>query len=234
MKTRLYGHKMLSKKVKNNFQTRFIYVTTIFSNITTISRPLLLTLPLPPPPPPPSPSCQHTTTTATRTSPRKLTLSGLLNFIDGLWSSCGDERIIMFTTNHKERLDLAQLRPGWMDVHIHKSYCSPCKFKTLAANYLGLNDHSLFPEIEGLLGKTMVTPAEIGEQLLKNEDPESVLQGLVEFLIEKKRVAGEKEAKKLDQKEDDVEEIGNKNAEEDGESVDGEMLETHDLDFYIR
>ncbi|KAL7236841.1 hypothetical protein ACSBR1_020021 [Camellia fascicularis] len=79
----------------------------------------------------------------------------------------------------------------------------------------------------------MVTPAEIGEQLLKNEDLESVLL-LVEFLIEKKRVAGGMEAKKLDQKEDDVEEIGNKNAEEEGESVDGEMLETHHLDFYIR
>ncbi|GMP37873.1 hypothetical protein CsSME_00009364 [Camellia sinensis var. sinensis] len=140
----------------------------------------------------------------------------------------------MFTTNHKERLDPALLRLGWMDVHIRMSYCSACGFKTLAANYLGLNDHSLFPEIEGLLGKTMVPPAEIGEQLLKNENPESVLQGLVEFLIEKKRVAGEMEAKKLDQKEDDVEEIGNKNAEEEGESVDGEMLETHHLDFYIR
>ncbi|KAL3340912.1 hypothetical protein AABB24_029191, partial [Solanum stoloniferum] len=33
----------------------------------------------------------------------KITLSGLLNFIDGLWSSCGDERIIVFTTNHKDR-----------------------------------------------------------------------------------------------------------------------------------
>ncbi|KAL7206746.1 hypothetical protein ACSBR2_019459 [Camellia fascicularis] len=164
----------------------------------------------------------------------EVTLSGLLNFIDGLWSSRGDEQIIMFTTNHKERLDPALLRLGWMDVHIHMSYCSPCGFKTLAAIYLGLNDHSLFPEIEGLLGKTMVTPAEIGEQLLKNEDLESVLQGLVEFLIEKKRVAGEMEAKKLDQKEDDVEEIGNKNAEEEGESADGEMLETHHLDFYIR
>ncbi|KAJ0094308.1 hypothetical protein Patl1_16894 [Pistacia atlantica] len=40
-----------------------------------------------------------------------LTLSGLLNFVDGLWSSCGNERIIVFTTNHKERLDPALLRP---------------------------------------------------------------------------------------------------------------------------
>ena len=33
-----------------------------------------------------------------------MTLSGLLNFVDGLWSSCGDERIIIFTTNHIEKL----------------------------------------------------------------------------------------------------------------------------------
>ncbi|KAB2620358.1 mitochondrial chaperone BCS1-A [Pyrus ussuriensis x Pyrus communis] len=38
---------------------------------------------------------------------QKLTLSGLLNFIDWLWSSCGDERIIVFTTNYKEKLDPA-------------------------------------------------------------------------------------------------------------------------------
>ncbi|MBA0730805.1 hypothetical protein Golax_023246, partial [Gossypium laxum] len=30
----------------------------------------------------------------------EVTLSGLLNFIDGIWSACGGERIIVFTTNH--------------------------------------------------------------------------------------------------------------------------------------
>lgn len=30
----------------------------------------------------------------------KVTLSGLLNFIDRLWSSCGSERLIVFTTNY--------------------------------------------------------------------------------------------------------------------------------------
>jgi ATP-dependent 26S proteasome regulatory subunit len=45
----------------------------------------------------------------------QVTLSGLLNMVDGLWSSSGHERILNFTTNHKDRLDLAQLRPpaGW-------------------------------------------------------------------------------------------------------------------------
>ncbi|KAB1216489.1 Mitochondrial chaperone BCS1 [Morella rubra] len=41
-----------------------------------------------------------------------VTLSGLLNFIDGLLACCGQERIVVFTTNHKDRLDPALLRPG--------------------------------------------------------------------------------------------------------------------------
>ncbi|XVE93671.1 hypothetical protein REPUB_Repub01dG0214300 [Reevesia pubescens] len=115
----------------------------------------------------------------------QLTLSGLLNFIDGLWSSCGDERIIVFTTNHKDRLDPALLRPGRMDVHINMSYCTPCGFKILASNYLGIPEHPLFLEIEELLKIKRVTPAEVAEQLMKDEVSEIVLRGLIEFLESK-------------------------------------------------
>ncbi|KAF5454436.1 hypothetical protein F2P56_024102 [Juglans regia] len=116
------------------------------------------------------------------TDERQVTLSGLLNFIDGLWSSCGDERIIVFTTNHKEKLDQALLRPGRMDVHIHMSYCTPCGFRLLASNYLGIIDHQLFDEILESIETIKVTPAEVAEQLIKNEDPDIVLKGLIEFL----------------------------------------------------
>ncbi|XWS20141.1 hypothetical protein CRYUN_Cryun31cG0075100 [Craigia yunnanensis] len=68
----------------------------------------------------------------------QLTLSGILNCIDGLFSSCGDERIIVFTTNYKDRLDPAFLRPGRMDVHINMSYCTIDGFRLLASNYLGI------------------------------------------------------------------------------------------------
>ncbi|XBI13557.1 hypothetical protein VPH35_140281 [Triticum aestivum] len=51
----------------------------------------------------------------------KVTLSGLLNFINGLWYACGGERIIIFTTNHKEKLDQALIRRGRMDKHIKMS-----------------------------------------------------------------------------------------------------------------
>ncbi|GMN29346.1 hypothetical protein TIFTF001_002396 [Ficus carica] len=131
-----------------------------------------------------------------RNRTKKLTLSGLLNFVDGLWSSCGDERIIIFTTNHKEKLDPALLRPGRMDVHIHLSYCTPCGFRVLASNYLGMEEHALFEEIEHQIEATEVTPAEVAEELLKGNDPDIALQGLIEFLTLKNKEKEEAKAEK--------------------------------------
>ncbi|XP_070682863.1 AAA-ATPase At2g18193-like [Malus domestica] len=39
----------------------------------------------------------------------KISISAILNFIDGLWSTCEEERIVVFMTNHKDRLDPALL-----------------------------------------------------------------------------------------------------------------------------
>ncbi|CDY29221.1 BnaA06g25360D [Brassica napus] len=119
----------------------------------------------------------------------RVTLSGILNFIDGLWSSFGDERIIVFTTNHKERLDPALLRPGRMDMHINMSYCTGLGFRTLVSNYLGLDglNHPLCEEIERLVDSTEVTPAELAEELMQDDDCDVVLRGVVSF-VEKRKV----------------------------------------------
>ncbi|TVU38362.1 hypothetical protein EJB05_11725, partial [Eragrostis curvula] len=116
-----------------------------------------------------------------------VTLSGLLNFIDGLWSTSGEERVIVFTTNYKDRLDPALLRPGRMDMHIHMGYCGWEAFKTLARNYFLVDDHPLFPEIHELLSGVEVTPAEVSEMLLRSEDADVALQGFVDFLQDKKK-----------------------------------------------
>ncbi|GER27988.1 P-loop containing nucleoside triphosphatehydrolases superfamily protein [Striga asiatica] len=118
----------------------------------------------------------------------QLTLSGLLNFIDGLWSTCGDERIIVFTTNHKEKIDPALLRPGRMDMHIHMGYCTAQGFETLAKNYLGVveDHHPMFGEIKDLIGEVEITPAEVAEHLMRNEDADMALEGVVD-LLKKKR-----------------------------------------------
>lgn len=100
----------------------------------------------------------------------KVTLSGLLNFTDGLWSCCGEERIFIFTTNHKERLDPALLRSGRMDFHILLSYCTFPAFKVLAANYLGVHEHYLYSDVEKAMQDSKVTPAEVVELLLSNKE----------------------------------------------------------------
>ncbi|CAF1787435.1 unnamed protein product [Brassica napus] len=120
----------------------------------------------------------------------RVTLSGLLNFIDGIWSACGQERIIIFTTNHIEKLDPALIRRGRMDMHIELSYCSFEAFKVLAKNYLDVDSHLLFGEIESLLKETKIAPADVAEKLMaKNHKVEvdGSLKDLVESLERRKK-----------------------------------------------
>ncbi|KAJ1288135.1 hypothetical protein BS78_02G066700 [Paspalum vaginatum] len=95
-----------------------------------------------------------------------VTLSGLLNFIDGLWSACGGERIVVFTTNHAEKLDPALIRRGRMDMHIEMSYCGAEAFRTLAWNYLAVDAHELFGAVEEVLREARLTPADVAECLM--------------------------------------------------------------------
>ncbi|ONK69631.1 uncharacterized protein A4U43_C05F25060 [Asparagus officinalis] len=103
---------------------------------------------------------------------KSITLSGLLNFTDGLWSCCGSERIFVFTTNHIEKLDPALLRSGRMDMHIFMSYCSFSALKILLKNYLGLEDgdveEGMMKELEEVIDDAEMTPADISEVLIKN------------------------------------------------------------------
>ncbi|KAL7097424.1 hypothetical protein ACP275_10G144000 [Erythranthe tilingii] len=116
-----------------------------------------------------------------------ITLSGLLNFTDGLWSCCGSERIFVFTTNHIEKLDPALLRSGRMDMHIHMSYCSFQSLKILLKNYLGFEESGLregvLAELEAVVAAAEMTPADISEVLIKNRrDKNKAVEELVEAL----------------------------------------------------
>ncbi|KAF8013021.1 LOW QUALITY PROTEIN: hypothetical protein BT93_I1014 [Corymbia citriodora subsp. variegata] len=115
----------------------------------------------------------------------KVTLSGLLNFIDGIWSACGGERLIVFTTNHLDKLDPALIRRGRMDKHIEMSYCCFESFKVLARNYLNIEHHPLFETIGQLFGETKMSPADVAENLMPksdNEDVEACLRNLIQAL----------------------------------------------------
>ena len=97
----------------------------------------------------------------------KVTFSGLLNFIGGLWSASEGERLIVFTTNYMEKLDPTLIWRGRMDKHIELSYCNFESFKVLAKNYLELDSHHLFNTIERLLRESRVTPIDVVEHLMR-------------------------------------------------------------------
>lgn len=119
----------------------------------------------------------------------KFTLSAMLSFMDGLWSGAGEEKIIIFTTNHKEVLDPALLGPGRIDYQINISYLKSKAFEILAKNYLGgeHQDHPAFKEIQHLLEVLDITPAEVAEYFLRFEGAESALGGLLNYLKKQQR-----------------------------------------------
>ncbi|KFK37429.1 hypothetical protein AALP_AA4G255900 [Arabis alpina] len=109
---------------------------------------------------------------ATKTATATVTVSGIMNFTDSILSSCvADERVMVFTVTGKELIDPAILRPGRVDVHIHFPLCDFTAFKTLASNYLGVKEHKLFSQVEGIFQNgASLSAAEIGELMIANRN----------------------------------------------------------------
>ncbi|GLU21306.1 hypothetical protein SLE2022_374520 [Rubroshorea leprosula] len=102
---------------------------------------------------------------------RTVSSSGILNFMDGIVSCCGEERVMVFTTKGKDQIDQAVLRPGRIDVHIQFPLCDYSIFKSLASSYLGVKEHKLFPQVEEIFQSGgSLSPAEIGEIMISNRN----------------------------------------------------------------
>ena len=129
-----------------------------------------------------------------------MTLSGLLNFIDGIWSACGEERLIVFTTNHVGKLDPALIRTGRMDKKVEMSYCDYESFKFLARMHLRDDDvveahEAQCRRVRALLEEVNMVPVDVGEHLTPRspgefEDAGPCLDRLVTALEKAKEEEG--------------------------------------------
>ncbi|EMS61389.1 putative mitochondrial chaperone bcs1 [Triticum urartu] len=133
------------------------------------------------------------------------------------------ERIIVFTTNHLDKLDPALIRRGRMDMHIEMSYCGFEAFKTLANNYLEVEAHPLFGAVEELLGDVKMTPADVAECLMPSKrsarDADACLARLIDQLKERKAAEEDKESEAADAEEDDVQDAAKEEDERETEKV---------------
>ncbi|CAN6171258.1 unnamed protein product [Urochloa humidicola] len=158
----------------------------------------------------------------------QVTLSGLLNFIDGIWSASGGEKIVVFTTNYVDKLDPALTRRGRMDMHIEMSYCCFEAFKTLAKNHLDIDEHELFGAVEEHLREVDITPADVTECLMKAKRAGNGEDGAMEFFIEElkkksqeAKAAADAAAKAAEEHAEDGQEVeySDELEEEDGQEI---------------
>jgi chaperone BCS1 len=97
-----------------------------------------------------------------------LTISGILNGIDGIAGSEG--RILIATTNHPEKLDKALVRPGRFDLVKHVGYLNEESFIRMFNRFYPDN------EISNIELKKDLTPATVQALVIANlNDPEKVL-----------------------------------------------------------
>lgn len=96
----------------------------------------------------------------------RLSFSGFLNAIDGAASK--DGTIIFMTTNHREKLDAALIRPGRADVHVEFGYATAPQAEAMY--------RAFFPDAEGVddfggsVERSRMTMAEVQQHLLLNRD----------------------------------------------------------------
>jgi len=88
----------------------------------------------------------------------RVTLSGILNVLDGVASS--EERILFMTTNYPEKLDPALTRPGRVDMKVYIGYASNSQLARAFEKFYP-------PELSGLDGNSFVKAVDAARKQIK-------------------------------------------------------------------
>ena len=96
---------------------------------------------------------------------KKNSLSRLLNILDGIIETPG--RIIIMTTNKKDFLDKALIRPGRIDIQIEFTKCSRKMMQDIISNFYDIKvDINTFAEV----GEYEISPAELIQKCFSYDD----------------------------------------------------------------
>jgi mitochondrial chaperone BCS1 len=105
----------------------------------------------------------------------EVSFSGLLNAIDGVAAQEG--RLVVLTTNHREKLDPALIRPGRIDKQIELNNAGAAQAKALFLRFFP-EDALLAQELEAAYGDSGLSPASIQQSLIGSPNAEQALIAL--------------------------------------------------------
>jgi hypothetical protein len=109
-----------------------------------------------------------------------LTFSGLLNAIDGILAQ--DGRIIFMTTNHREKLDPALIRPGRADVQVEIPNACENQARRLFTRFYPEASSRLVEQFADIVAEGSFSMAALQGQLQKHKrDPEAGVRGIREL-----------------------------------------------------
>lgn len=109
-----------------------------------------------------------------RESRSEISLSGLLNAIDGIASHEG--HLLFLTTNHRDRLDPALIRPGRVDKEV--------EFRSATTQQAAALFKRFFPEADDALVAGITIPRNVsmaalqGHYIIHKHDPQAAVRGL--------------------------------------------------------
>ncbi|KAJ1928919.1 Complex III assembly protein translocase and chaperone [Tieghemiomyces parasiticus] len=109
-----------------------------------------------------------------------VTFSGLLNALDGVASS--EERIILMTTNHIDRLDQALIRPGRVDMKVYLGDATPYQMRLMFLRFYEGKTALADQFVSALEGRPPVSTAQLqGHFVTYKHDPRSAIEHVGEL-----------------------------------------------------